>query len=186
MTTASDLAYATPGPVEVVRGLFEALNQRDLDALYDYWAEKLVAYWPFGTHRGRAEVRAYFAELFSAVPDCRIHVENIAGEGDTVFVRWRMTGTATGTPWRGIECNGSRLDMQGVDCFTVRDGMIEQNIIFFDQLNFARHIGLMPPENSLIDRMMVKGYNARTRLKKRLGLAQAEGDCSSDSNGSRG
>ena len=170
MTVASDLAQATLEPVEVIRGLFEALDRRNVDALYDYWAEDVVAYWPFGPIRGRDAARAYFAELFSAVPDCRIRIEKIAGEGDTVFVRWRMTGRASGTPWRGIESNGSHLDLQGVDCFTVRDGKIEQNIIFFDQLDFARHIGLMPPENSLIDRMMVKGYNARTRLKKRLGF----------------
>ena len=48
MTAASDLAHATPGPVEVVRRLFEALNERDLDALYDHcWAEDVVAYYPF-------------------------------------------------------------------------------------------------------------------------------------------
>lgn len=170
MTTTSDPALAAAEPVEAVRALFETLNQRNLDALCEYWADDIVNFWPFTTYRGAAEVRAYFAELFAAVPDCQIHVEKNAGEGDTVFVRWRLNGTATGQPWRGIECSGTRLDIQGVDCFTVRNGKVVQNIIFFDQLDFARQIGLMPPEGSFIDQMGLKLYNVRTRLKKRLAL----------------
>lgn len=168
MTTTSDPAFATTEPVELVRALFHTLNERDLDALYEYWAEDLVNYWPFTTYRGRAEVRGYFAELFAAVPDCQIHVENIAGEGGTVFVRWRLTGTATGEPWRGIECSGAPIEIHGVDCFTVRDGKVVQNSIFFDQLDFARQIGLMPPEGSFVDQIALKLYNLKTRLQKHL------------------
>jgi steroid delta-isomerase-like uncharacterized protein len=168
MTTTSDPAFAATEPVELVRALFEALNQRDLDVLWKYWADDIVNYWPFATFRGRAEVRGYFEELFAAVPDCQIHVEKIAGDGDTVFVRWRLKGTATGQAWRGIEGNGTRLEIHGVDCFTVRDGRIVQNIIVFDQLSFARTIGLLPPEGSLIDQMGLKLYNLRTRLEKQL------------------
>ena len=170
MATTSEPARATTEPVEMVRALFETLNQRNPNALWDYWADDLVNYWPFATFRGRAEVCAYFTELFAAVPDCQIHAEKIAGEGDTVFVRWRLKGTATGEPWRGIECNGARLDIRGVDCFTVRDRRIVENTIFFDQLDFARQIGLVPPEGSFIDRLGLKLYNIRTRLEKRLGL----------------
>ena len=38
----------------------------------------------------------------------------------------------------------------------------------FDQLDFARQIGLLPPEGSFIDQMGLKLYNASARLKKRL------------------
>ena len=168
MTTTSDPAFAKTEPVELVRALFETLNRQDLDALYEYWADDIVNDWPFATFRGRAEVRGYFKELFAAVPDCQIHVEKIAGEGDSVFVRWRLNGTATGQPWRGIECNGTRLEVHGVDCFTVRNGKVVRNIIIFDQLDFARQIGLLPPEGSFIDQMGLKLYNASARLKKRL------------------
>ena len=168
MTTTSDPAFATTEPVDLVRALFETLNERDLDALYQYWADDLVNHWPFTTYRSPAEVHGYFTELFAAVPDCRIHVEKITGEGDTVFVRWRLTGTATGEPWRGIECTGAALDIHGVDCFTVGDGKVAENIIFFDQLDFARQIGLMPPEDSFISQMSLKLYNLRTRIEKRF------------------
>jgi len=168
MTSTSDPAFAAAEPVEIVRALFETLNQRDLDALYEYWADDIVNYWPFATFQGRAEVRGYFAELFAAVPDCQIHVEKIAGDGDTVFVRWRLKGTATGQPWRGIEGNGTRLEIHGVDCFTVRNGKVVQNIIVFDQLDFARQIGLLPAEGSFVDQMGLKLYNLKTRLEKQL------------------
>jgi len=79
-----------------------------------------------------------------------------------------LKGTAKGQPWRGIECNGTRLEIHGVDCFTVRNGKVVQNIVIFDQLDFARQIGLMPPEGSFIDQMGLKLYNLRTRLEKQL------------------
>ena len=88
MTTTSNPAFAATEPVELVRALFETLNRRDLDALWEYWADDIVNYWPFATFHGRAEVRGYFEELFAAVSDCQIHVEKIAGDEDTVFVRW--------------------------------------------------------------------------------------------------
>ena len=168
MTTTSDTAFAATEPVELVRALFETLNQRDLDALWEYWAHDIVNHWPFATFHGRAEVRGYFEELFAAVPDCQIEVDKIAGDGDTVFVRWRLKGTATGEPWRGIEGNGTRLEIHGIDCFTVRNGKVVQNIVVFDQLSFARKIGLLPREGSLSDQLGLKLYNFRTRLEKQL------------------
>lgn len=168
MTSTSDPAFAATEPVEKVRALFETLNQRNPDALWEFWADDIVNYWPHRTYRGRAEVRGYFEEVFAAVPDYQVHVEKIAGHEDTVFVQWRLTGTATGRPWRGIECNGARLDLHGVDCFTVRNGKVVENTIVFDQLDIARQIGLLPSEGSFIDRMGLKLFNVTTRLKKRL------------------
>ena len=170
MDATSDVMPATAGSVELVRELFEKINQRNVDVLCEHWTDDIVDDFPFAMYRGHTEVREFWAELFAAVPDFHIRAEKIVGEGNTVFVHWRWTGTATGAPWRGIESNGSRLDMQGIDCFTVRDGKISKVFVVFDQLNFARQIGLMPREGSFADRMMVSGFNARTRLRRRLGL----------------
>ena len=123
---------------------------------------------PTGTLRGRDEVRGYFASLFAAVPDLHIDALNIAGAGDMFLVRWHSTGTFTGAPWMGIEPTGSRLELDGTDCFNVRDGKISENFIVFDQLSFARQIGMMPSEGSLMDRMLLNSFNIRTRLRRLL------------------
>ena len=104
MSTTTAVVDTTLEPVELFRELFnKVLNQRNADALPEYWTEDIVEHFPSGTCRGRDEVRNYFAGLFAAVPDFHIHAEKIVGEGETVFVRWRATGTFTGAPWMGIE-----------------------------------------------------------------------------------
>ena len=68
----------------------------------------------------------------------------------------------------GSAATGSRLELDAADCFTVRDGKIAENFLLFDQLGFARQIGMLPSEGSLMDRMMLNSFNTRTRLRRRL------------------
>jgi steroid delta-isomerase-like uncharacterized protein len=163
----------TRSPVEIARHVFEdLLNQRDADALLPYWADDLVEELPTGTYRGPDEMASYFAETFAALPDFRIEPEQIIGEEDTVFVKWRLRGTFNGRPWQGIEPTGDRIELLGMDCFTFRDGRITRNEVVFDQMSFARQIGLLPAQDSIGERTMRGAFNARTKLKRRLGQAK--------------
>ena len=164
---------ATRSPVEIARHIFETvLNQRDAEALRPYWADELVEELPTGTYNGPDEMANYFAETFAALPDFQMHPEQIVGEEDTVFVKWRVTGTLSGAPWQGIEPTGSRIELRGIDCFTFRVGKVVRNEVVFDQMSFARQIGMMPPQDSLGERTMKSAFNARTKLKRRLGRAK--------------
>jgi steroid delta-isomerase-like uncharacterized protein len=165
-----DAVTETRSPTEIIRELFEELlNRRDADALVPYWAEDLVEEFPVGTYRGRDSVRAYFAETFAALPDFHIEAQRIVGEGETVFVKWRLTGTFAGTPWMGIEPTGSRIELDGMDCFTFRDGLVVHNHAIYDSASFGRQIGMLPRQGSAADRAMTKAFNARVKLQKRLG-----------------
>jgi steroid delta-isomerase-like uncharacterized protein len=164
-----DATTETRSPVELAREVFEGvLNRRDADALVPYWAEDIVEVFPTGTLRGREQVRAYFAETFAAIPDFHIEAERIAGDDETVFVKWRLTGTFSGGPWSGIEPTGSRVDLHGMDCFTIRDGLVAHNHVIYDGASFARQVGLLPAEGSVADRAMTAAFNARTRLRNRF------------------
>jgi steroid delta-isomerase-like uncharacterized protein len=163
----------TRSSVEIARHIFEnVLNQRDADALRPYWAHDLVEELPTGTYRGPDEMARYFAESFDALPDFHIEPEEIVGENDTVFVKWRMTGTFSGRPWQGIEPTGDRIELLGIDCFTFRDEKIMRNEAVFDQMSFARQIGMLPAQDSIGERAMKGAFNARTKLKQRLGQAK--------------
>lgn len=160
--------------VEELRARFEELlNARDADALVPYWADDLVEEFPVGTYRGRDAVRGYVAEMFAAVPDLRVKTVAAARDGDIVFVRWHLTGTFSGGKWLGIEPTGAPLDLEGIDCFTIRGGFVVNNFVMYDQVAFARQIGMMPPAASLSDRLMKTTFNARTKLRRRLGRATA-------------
>lgn len=165
----STVETETHSPVDTAREMFETvLNQRDAEALRVYWADDLVEELPTGTYRGPDEMARYFAEAFAALPDFHIEAEQIAGDGETVFVKWRMTGTFSGTPWQGIEPTGDRIELNGIDCFTFREGKIAHNAAVFDQVSFGRQIGMLPAKDSLGERGMRAALNARTMLKHRF------------------
>lgn len=169
MTTSE--VVETRRPVDLVRDVFErVLNQRDADALLPYWAEDLVEEFPVGIYRGRKAVRDYFAETFAAIPDFHIEARTIVGEGEKVFVRWHVSGTFSGARWMGIDATGAKIELDGIDCFTIRNGQVVENFVVFDQLSFARQIGMMPPHRSAMDRAMTAAFNLRTRLKRRVAV----------------
>ncbi len=159
----------TLSPVDSAREVFETvLNQRDAEALRPYWADDLVEELPTGTYRGHEEMVGYFAEIFAALPDFHIEPERIAAEGETVFVKWQMTGTFSGAPWQGVEPTGDQIELKGIDCFTFREGKIVHNAAVFDQVSFAQQIGMLPARDSLGERGMKAAFNARTKLKQRF------------------
>jgi predicted ester cyclase len=163
----------TRSPVEIARHIFEnVLNQRDAGGLRPHWADDLVEELPTGTYSGPDEMARYFAESFAALPDFHIEPEQIIGEDDTVFVKWRLSGTFNGCPWQGIKPTGDRIELLGIDCFTFREGKITRNEAVFDQMSFARQIGMLPAQDSIGERTMKGAFNARTKLKRRLGQAK--------------
>ncbi len=73
-----------------------------------------------------------------------------------------------GASWQGIAPTGNSFELDGVDHFVLRDGKIESNFVVFDQLQFARQIGMMPADGSTADRAMKAAFNGKTRLRERI------------------
>ena len=82
-------------------------------------------------------------------------------------MHWHLTGTHTG-PVLGIEPTGKPIAIDGIDHFVVRDGNVVSNFVVFDQMQYARQLGMMPPDASPPDRAFKGLFNARTRLARRL------------------
>jgi steroid delta-isomerase-like uncharacterized protein len=120
----------------------------------------------------REEVVAWFGELFDAVPDLRMDVEDvvIAGEPgrERVTVRWHLTGTFSGAPFLGIEPTGRPLDIRGMDLIDVEDGRVAANAIYNDQLAFARQVGMLPAEGSRGDRLVTGAFNLVTKGRAKV------------------
>jgi steroid delta-isomerase-like uncharacterized protein len=115
----------------------------------------------------REEVLAWFRSFFDALPDLHMEVEDVVVAGEPgrerVTVRWRVTGTFTGAPYMGIEPTGRPVDLRGMDLIQIEDGRVAGNNIYYDQLAFARQIGMLPPEGSLGDRLMTGAFNLVTK-----------------------
>jgi len=115
----------------------------------------------------REEVVAWFRGFFDAMPDLHMEVEDVVVAGEPgrerVTVRWRITGTFSGAPYLGIQPTGRPVDLHGMDLINVEDGRVAGNNIYYDQLTFARQIGMLPAEGSLGDRLMTGGFNLVTK-----------------------
>jgi hydroxyacylglutathione hydrolase len=160
----------------VARRYFAAIDARDLETAVALWA-------PGGREnvRGRVDVlapegvREFIGELINAVPDLDMQVISTTTEKDRCGVQWRLTGTFAGPGhFGGVAPTGDRLELEGYDLITVRDGLIASNDAFTDSMTFARQLGMMPPQNSGAEQRMMGAFNAKTRLTAGLAGGAAE------------
>src|SRR4051794_27982481 len=154
----------------VAKSYFDAVARRDIDAMVEHWR-------PGGREfiRGQVDttapdgIRAFFGELFAAVPDFDLRVQEIVVEKERAAVRWRATGTFCGdAPFKGFEPNGARLELEGCDVLQISDELIDANDAFSDSMAFARQIGAMPPEGSGAEQRMASLFNRGSRIGARV------------------
>jgi steroid delta-isomerase-like uncharacterized protein len=149
------------------RSYWDAIAARDPEAVAGHWAaEGIDDIVPVGVLRGPAEIASFFRELFAASPDLETTVTRlVAGEREAA-VEWRMTGHFSGGPFQGIEPNGRRFEMRGLDLMEFEDGKLTANTGYYDGMEFARQIGLMPPQDSGAERAMKGAFNAAIRARR--------------------
>ena len=157
-----------PTSTEVVQRVFSAMNAHDLAALRDAWAPDVSERFPDKTCRGHDELSAHFEGLFAAMPDFHMEVVRTIEEGETVYARWRLTGTHTGGQFSGIDATGKAITLDGMDEFTIRDGKMVSNFVVFDQMEVGRQLGLLPPDGSGPDRALKAAFNAKTKVAEAI------------------
>jgi glyoxylase-like metal-dependent hydrolase (beta-lactamase superfamily II)/predicted ester cyclase len=166
-TTTRERASRTPGPAKVARSYFDAVAARDVDEMVEHWVpggiENIA---PIGQLSVPEGMRAFFTELFAAIPDQKFEVLDVVAARNQAAVRWRATGTFCGGPFQGVEPTGGRVELEGIDLLTIKDGRIERNDAYYDGTQFARQIGLLPPRESAAERGMTSAFNARTKLMR--------------------
>jgi steroid delta-isomerase-like uncharacterized protein len=150
-----------------VRWIFDVINAHDAEALRQVYAPSVRARFPMRTVRGADELVAWWRGVFTAVPDLTMTIEGMAeGEGE-VFLRWRLAGHHTGGEWEGIAPTGAQVDLDGMDHVVVEDGRVASNFVVFDQMQFARQIGLLPADGSRLDVGLKTAFNLVARRRRR-------------------
>jgi steroid delta-isomerase-like uncharacterized protein len=159
---------------ERTRDIFSAIfDDRDLSDPYRYWTDESVDYFLAAGRevRGAQALAQWFRDLFAAVPDWKLEIENTVDDGDRqVVVQWRARGTFTGAPFLGVEPNGRSLDIRGCDVIRVDENdKVVTNTVYYDAAEYARQIGMLPPRDSAADRAMLAAFNGATKLRRRVG-----------------
>ena len=123
MTTGG--AVDAAGAIDLVERFNDAFNAQDADAVMGMVTADCVFEGttpPDGTrHRGVAEVRAAFEEVFGASPGARFTTEEIFGTDERVVVRWRYD-------W--VDQAGVAGHVRGVDLFRVENGLVREKLAY--------------------------------------------------------
>jgi ketosteroid isomerase-like protein len=111
----------------------DAFNRHDLDALMDHMTEDCVFDASAGSephgrrYVGREDVRRGFADVFATFPDGQWDEGRHLVAGDRGLSEWVFRGTKT---------DGTRVEVNGIDVFTFRDGKIAVKDSFRKQPSF--------------------------------------------------
>ena len=113
--------------VETLAAFSEAWNRHDIDALMTFVTDDCVFETVAGPeacgsrHVGRPAVRTAFEAAWKNFPDAQWRNGTHFVAGDRGVSEWLFTGTAP---------DGSRVEANGVDIFTFRDGKIAVKNVF--------------------------------------------------------
>lgn len=165
--TEQDVLRTTPE--ETARSYFAALSERDAQKMASHWhpegVEDLVA---FGIYRGPDEIRGFFDELFAAIPDAETIVDRVIAQDKHAVVQWRMHGNFSGGRFQGLDAVGKHVEMRGCDVLEIDQGRITRNTAYSDGLDFARQIGMLPPQGSGVEKALYGAFNGMNKLKTTL------------------
>jgi predicted ester cyclase len=102
-----------------------------------------------------------------AFPDIHFLVEEIASTHETVFFRYRVTGTHRGD-LMGIAPTGRRSEVTGLGLLHVYERKIVEEWEQWDQVEMLRKLGVLPERDSVQDKAMRTLSNLRTKVSETL------------------
>ena len=132
----------------IVRRYIEALNQRNIDMLDELMAPDYVDS-PLQI-RGLEECKHGFSVTIRGLPDWHETIEDLAAEGDKVWLRFKGTGTHTGelggvlAPGGALAPTGKKITITGVVIYRIVDGkMVEKEAAVYDFLDYYTQLGII-------------------------------------------
>jgi predicted ester cyclase len=78
-----------------------------------------------------------------AFPDATFTIDDVVADGDTIAVRWTMTGTHEG-PLADEEPTGRTVELAGMEFDRFTDGLLRETWTQSDQLGLLRQVDALP------------------------------------------
>ncbi len=128
----------------VRRGWEEIVNQKNLDALEEFYAPDFVWHEPDREVRGYEQGRQYASTFFEAFPDVGISVEDVLAEDDKVVSRWTARGTHEGETEDFGPPTGRQIELEGITIHRFEGDKIVEEWERWDNLSLLQQLGLAP------------------------------------------
>lgn len=110
-----------PMTADDLANLFDAFNRHDIDGIMNFFAEDCIfnavgGPEVYGTRfEGTEAIASAFSSVWRAIPDAHWAHHGHFVQGDRAVSEWTFSGT---------NADGSRVEAEGCDLFTLRDGKI--------------------------------------------------------------
>ena len=127
---------------QLCRDYFTAFLKRDTEWMQRHIAPTFVRHDP-GLHfevRGPQGVAQLHDALMPAFPDMKLPLLDFVAEGEKVLVRLRVQATHTG-PFGDMAATGESIDIDVLDLFQIRDGVLIEHWALLDNLGMLKQLG---------------------------------------------
>jgi uncharacterized protein (TIGR02246 family) len=133
--------------VTLVRGVYDAWNERDFDHFAELMAPdgRIVFVGSGEVFEGPDGARRYGEGWANGFPDGRVTIDNVVADGDMVVVEFTGRGTHTGTLQTAmgpINATGRSATLNLCDVVQLRDGKVVLQRTYLDTGSMMAQLGL--------------------------------------------
>jgi steroid delta-isomerase-like uncharacterized protein len=133
----------------VIRKLYEAINDRDIDAIEAMVTDdfELTDMASGETFNGPEGARQNAEGWLTAFGDAQVELKNVIAAGDWAVAEGIGRGTHTGpmqTPMGEVPPTGKKAELSLCSIIRVQDGKIAEERDYYDAMAIATQLGLMP------------------------------------------
>ena len=128
----------------LISQILELINQRKLDAAFEFYAEDYIYHGPGGQElRGRDGIRGLWEVFLKAFPDLTSTVDDVISQGDKLVLRWTVQGTHTGE-FLGIPASNKKISLPITEIFRIANGQLVEAWDQYDRMHLMQQIGAIP------------------------------------------
>ena len=124
----------------------EIVNQRNPEAIDEFYAPDFVWHEPDGDIQGYEQAKQFVSTFFKGFPDINITVEDVLAEGDEAVSRYTIRGTHQGETEAFGPPTGKAMELKGITIHRIEDGKIVEEWESYDNLSVLQQLGLAPEQ----------------------------------------
>ena len=104
------------------------------------YSDDIVLYGYQGVEPGLESVKRFYNAFWDVFPDARVTVQELIEEGETLVVRYVITGTQR-EAFMGVAASGQRIELPGISILHFRNGYCFERWACSDSLVLLNQIG---------------------------------------------
>ncbi|MGB6865835.1 MAG: ester cyclase [Candidatus Aminicenantaceae bacterium] len=126
-----------------VRNVFDGLNKQNEAVYEEFYSPEYGWYFPANNPKAltREEEAGFVKLLWAAFPDIRWEIAEMIASGDTVMVRFTVSGTHEGE-YQGLPPTGNKWETGGVWTARIKDGKLIEVREEADVLGWMQQLGM--------------------------------------------